>query len=106
MTDASWTPAQALDLGVVAKVVADEEVDTEGLALAHRLANAPSEIIGLSKLILLKAFESSLDDIMMFEDLGQSLAMSSAEFQEGLAALREKRKPDFVAAAKADPHGD
>ena len=32
--------------------------------------------------------------------------MSSAEFQEGLAALREKRRPDFVAAAKADPHGD
>ena len=106
MTDASWTPAQALDLGIVAKVVPDEQVDAEGLAFAHRLANAPSEVMGLSKQILLKAFESSLDDLMMFEDLGQSLAMSSAEFQEGLAALREKRKPDFIAAAKADPHGD
>ena len=84
----------------------DEEVDAEGLALAHRLANAPSEVMGLSKQILLKAFESSLDDLMLFEDLGQSLAMSSAEFQEGLAALREKRPPDFVAAAQADLHGD
>ena len=106
MTDASWTPTQALDLGVVAKVVPDEEVDAEGLALARRLADAPSEIMGLSKQILLKAFESSVDDLMLFEDLGQSLAMSSAEFQEGLVALREKRRPDFVAASKADPIGD
>jgi 2-(1,2-epoxy-1,2-dihydrophenyl)acetyl-CoA isomerase len=106
MTDASWTAAEALNLGIAVKVTPDDQVDAEGLALAHKLAAGPSQIMGLSKQILLKSFESSLDDIMLYEDLGQALAMSSAEFQEGLSALREKRKPDIIKAAGEDPHGD
>jgi 2-(1,2-epoxy-1,2-dihydrophenyl)acetyl-CoA isomerase len=106
MTDASWTASEAVELGVAVKAVSDQEVDAEGLALARRLADAPSDIIGLSKQILLRAFESSLDDMMLYEDLGQALAMSSAEFQEGLLALREKRRPDFVGAAVSDSEND
>jgi 2-(1,2-epoxy-1,2-dihydrophenyl)acetyl-CoA isomerase len=106
MTDASWSAAEAVALGVAAKAVPDEEVDVEGLALARRLAEAPSDVMGLSKQILLRAFESSLDDMMLYEDLGQALAMSSAEFREGLAALREKRRPDFVTAASLDAQND
>ena len=40
---------------------------------------------------------------MLYEDLGQSLAMSSAECKEGPNALRERHKPDFLAAAERDP---
>jgi len=106
MTSGSWSAAEALGLGIAAKVVPDEKLEAEGLALAQSLAEGPSEIIGLTKQIMLKAFESSLDDIMLYEDLGQALAMSSAEFKEGLAALREKRKPDYLGAALADPVSD
>jgi 2-(1,2-epoxy-1,2-dihydrophenyl)acetyl-CoA isomerase len=106
LTNGSWDAKQALDLGVVTKVVSDENVDSEGLALAHTLAKGPAEVMGLSKLLMLKAFESSLDDLMLLEDLGQALAMSSAEFQEGLAALRERRKPDQLGAALKDQIGD
>jgi 2-(1,2-epoxy-1,2-dihydrophenyl)acetyl-CoA isomerase len=106
LTNGSWTAAEAHNLGLAAKVVADEDVDKEGLALAHSLAQGPSQVMGLAKQLLLKAFESSLDELMLFEDLGQSLAMSSAEFHEGLAALREKRKPDHLRAALDDPTPD
>lgn len=106
LMNGSWSAAEAERLGVAAKVVPDDEVDREGLALAHSLARGPSEVMGLSKLLMLKAYESSVDDLMLFEDLGQSLAMSSAEFKEGLAALQEKRKPDHFAAALADPISD
>lgn len=106
LTNGTWTATDALDLGVVAEVVPDEQVDARGLALAHQLARGPAEVMGMSKLLLLKSFESSMDDLMLYEDLGQVLAMSSAEFKEGLAALREKRQPDQLAAALADPTPD
>jgi 2-(1,2-epoxy-1,2-dihydrophenyl)acetyl-CoA isomerase len=106
LTNGTWTAADALGLGVAAKVVADKDVDAEGIALAHKLAQGPAEVMGLAKQILLKTFESSLDDMMLFEDLGQSLAMSSAEFKEGLSALIEKRKPNYQAASEADPVSD
>jgi 2-(1,2-epoxy-1,2-dihydrophenyl)acetyl-CoA isomerase len=101
LTNGTLTAADALALGLAAKLVADDQVDAEGLALARSLAEGPAEVIGLAKQLLLKSFESSLDDLMLYEDLGQALAMSSAEFREGLAALREKRKPDHLGASRA-----
>jgi 2-(1,2-epoxy-1,2-dihydrophenyl)acetyl-CoA isomerase len=105
-TNGSWTAADALNLGIAAKVVSDDKVDAEGIALAKSLAQGPSQVMGLAKQILLKSFESSLDDMMLFEDLGQVLAMSGTEFKEGLAALLEKRKPDHLAASLANPVSD
>ena len=106
LTNGSWSATEAANLGIAAKVVPDDQVDAEGLALAQSLAHAPSHVMGLAKQLLLKSFESSLDDMMLYEDLGQSLAMSSAEFKEGLAALIEKRKPDYLSASLTDPVSD
>ena len=44
--------------------------------------------------------------MMEYEGLGQVLAMSSVEFREGLAAVVDKRKPDFAAVAAKDPKSD
>lgn len=99
-TDGSWNAEEAVGLGVALKSVPDDQVDAECLALAHRLASGPAEVMGLSKQILLKSFESSIAEMMEQEGLAQALAMSSAEFAEGLAALIGKRKPDYRAAAK------
>lgn len=106
LADASWTARDAVDLGIALKAVPDDEVDTEGLALAHRLAEGPAEVMGLAKQLLLKSFESSIGEIMEQEGLMQVLAMSSAEFQEGLAALLEKRPPDYLGAAQRAPQND
>jgi len=106
MSNGTWSAKEALELGLAVKVVPDDQVDTEGLALAQSLAEGPAHVMGLAKQILLKSFESSLDDLMLYEDLAQSLAMSSSEFKEGLAALREKRKPDHMGASLANPVSD
>ncbi len=105
-TDATWDAATAVELGIAVKMVADADVDAEGLALAHSLASGPAEVIGLTKQILLKSFESSMSEMMDYEGFGQVLAMSSAEFQEGLAALLKKRPPDYIKAAMANPVSD
>ena len=55
---------------------------------------------------MLKSFESSVAEMMDYEDLGQCLAQNGAEFGEGLAALVEKRAPDYLGAAQKIPYSD
>jgi 2-(1,2-epoxy-1,2-dihydrophenyl)acetyl-CoA isomerase len=98
-SNATWTAEDALENGIVSKVVADDQVDAEGLALAQSYAEGPAQIMGLAKTMLLKSFESSLEDMMANENLAQVLAQSSSEFREGLAALKEKRPARFSDAA-------
>jgi 2-(1,2-epoxy-1,2-dihydrophenyl)acetyl-CoA isomerase len=106
LTNGTLKAQDAFNLGLAAKVVPDDQVDAEGLALAKTLAAGPADVMGLAKQLLLKSFESSVDDLMLYEDLAQVLAMSSAEFREGLAALREKRKADYLGASQAGVYND
>lgn len=94
---------QAYDLGLAIEVVPDAQLHERGLARARKLAEGPAEVMGLAKQIMLRTFENGLDDMYLYEELGQAMAMSSVEFKEGLSALVEKRKPDFISAAAADP---
>ena len=105
-TGATWSAQDAVDNGIALKVVPDDKVDEECIALATRLAEGPAEVMGLAKQILLKAFETSADEMMALEGYGQVLAMSSAEFREGLSALIEKRKPDYMGASLNGDYND
>jgi 2-(1,2-epoxy-1,2-dihydrophenyl)acetyl-CoA isomerase len=51
--------------------------------------------MGLAKLIMARSFETGLDEMFLYEGLGQALATSSGEFREGLDALLEKRPAKF-----------
>jgi 2-(1,2-epoxy-1,2-dihydrophenyl)acetyl-CoA isomerase len=96
---ATLSAQEALELGLVAKVVADEQVEAVGLAEAARLAEGPAEVMGLAKTLMARSFETSLIDMFAFEGFGQVLAMSNPEFREGLAAAVEGRRADFARAA-------
>ncbi|WP_321793820.1 enoyl-CoA hydratase/isomerase family protein [Burkholderia pyrrocinia] len=98
-TGATLSAQEALDLGLAAKVVPDEQVDEVGLAEATRLANGPAEVMGLAKTLMARSFETSLHDMFAFEGFGQVLAMSNPEFAEGLGAALEGRRADFAHAA-------
>jgi 2-(1,2-epoxy-1,2-dihydrophenyl)acetyl-CoA isomerase len=100
-SNGTLTAQQALDLGLVAKVVPDAELEAAGLAEAQRLAEGPAEVMGLAKTLMARSFETSLVDMFAFEGFGQVLAMSNPEFREGISAAIEKRRADFVGAASA-----
>jgi 2-(1,2-epoxy-1,2-dihydrophenyl)acetyl-CoA isomerase len=100
---ASLSAQEALELGLVAKVVPDEQVDEAGLAEAARLASGPAEVMGLAKTLMARSFETSLHDMFAFEGFGQVLAMSNPEFHEGLGAALEGRRPDFAGTASDQP---
>jgi 2-(1,2-epoxy-1,2-dihydrophenyl)acetyl-CoA isomerase len=90
---------EILELGLAAKVVPDDQVESAGMAEAVRLANGPAEVMGLAKTLMARSFETSMADMLAFEGLGQALAMSNPEFREGLDAALEGRRADFAGAA-------
>ena len=102
--NATMTAQEALELGLVAKVVGDDEVEAAGLAEAVRLAAGPAEVMGLAKILMARSYETSMNDMFTFEGLGAALAYSNPEFREGLAAAIDKRPADFVGAAAGAAH--
>ena len=98
---ATLSAKEAFDLGLVVKVVPDDQVESAGLAEAARLAEGPAEVMGLAKTLMARSFETTLVDMFAFEGFGQVLAMSSPEFREGLSAALESRRADFAGAAAA-----
>ncbi len=93
--NATWSARDALASGLVTEVVPDDQLDAVCLDKARALADGPAGVIGLAKLIMARSFETGLDEMFLYEGLGQALAMSGAEFKEGLNALTEKRHARF-----------
>ena len=98
----TWNAEQAREAGLVGYVVADDELDTIGLARAHEMANGPIEAMGLIKTLMGRSFESSLEEMLTYEDLGQTLAYSTHAMREGLSAVKDHRDADFVGATERE----
>jgi len=96
----SFTAQQAEELGLVSRVVSNEKLYETGLFEAKRLAQGPAEVMGLAKIMMARSFETSLNDMMTYEGMGQALAMSNPEFHEGLSSLLNRREADFLGANK------
>lgn len=89
------TAKEALDLGIVYKVVAPEELDNATNELAQRYATGPTKTYGMIKKMLNKAYTSNLTDMLQYEAHCQEIAGNSEDYKEGVAAFLEKRKPAF-----------
>jgi 2-(1,2-epoxy-1,2-dihydrophenyl)acetyl-CoA isomerase len=86
---------EALDLGIVCKVVAPEELDSAANELAMRYASGPTKTYGMIKKMLNKAYTSDLKDMLQYEAYCQEIAGNSEDYKEGVNAFLEKRKPEF-----------
>ena len=86
----------ALDWGLVNEVVADDEVHARALELAQRLARAPTVTIGSIKELLNAASGVDLERLLAFEAAVQQRHASTADHAEGIAAFKEKRRPEFT----------
>ncbi|MGA2028414.1 MAG: enoyl-CoA hydratase/isomerase family protein [Syntrophobacteraceae bacterium] len=86
---------EALQMGIVNRVVVPEELEAHVLDLARQIAAGPAIAYGLGKMILSKSWESNLDDILEYEALAQSICMQTEDNKEGINAFYEKRTPVF-----------
>ena len=90
------TGAEAVDLGLAYRCVEPDALEGEASALAARLAAGPTRALGLSKRLLNESFETDLADSLEREGAYQSLATTSGDLVEGMAAFKERRDPRFT----------
>lgn len=86
---------EALTLGLVNKVVPAGKLDEATKEYTDYFAKAPTKAIGLIKKMLTRSATSSLDEMLDYEAYCQEIAGSSLDYQEGVKAFLEKRKPNF-----------
>jgi len=86
---------EALQLRLVNQVVPAQELQSTVAALAADLAQAPTFALGLTKMLMHKALEPGLEAFLDTETLAPPQLRHTADYAEGIAAFREKRKPVF-----------
>ena len=89
------TGQEAVDLGLAYRCVAEDELAGVAAELAARLAAGPTRSLGLSKRLLNETFETDLGHSLELEGAFQSLAATSDDLAEGMAAFRDRRDPNF-----------
>jgi 2-(1,2-epoxy-1,2-dihydrophenyl)acetyl-CoA isomerase len=86
---------EAKDYGIVLDIVRQEELIEKAQELAGSLAIKATQAIGLSKFILNRSFELSLEQLLQEERFAQAVAFSTDDHAEGIKAFFEKRSPQF-----------
>ena len=86
---------QARDLGLVARVVAQEAWLEAAKRVANEIAAKSPVSVRLAKDAIDQAFETPLSAGIELERRSFFLARASEDADEGLSAFVEKRKPDF-----------
>jgi 2-(1,2-epoxy-1,2-dihydrophenyl)acetyl-CoA isomerase len=89
-------PAErALEWGMIARVVEDEHLASEGVALATRLARGPTRALGLIRKLARDAQGVPLGQALAAERAAQREAGRTEDFRSGVAAFLQKREPRF-----------
>jgi len=86
---------EALRLGLVSRVVPDELVVEDAMALAASIATKAPLALRMAKEAVNAAYEMSLTDALAHERRLFYLLFASEDQKEGMAAFVEKRPPDF-----------
>jgi 2-(1,2-epoxy-1,2-dihydrophenyl)acetyl-CoA isomerase len=90
------TAAEALQIGLVSRVVPAGQLDAAVAEYTDYFAKAPTKAIGIIKKMLNKSANSTLDEMLDYEAYSQETAGSTYDHQEGVKAFLEKRKPVFL----------
>jgi 2-(1,2-epoxy-1,2-dihydrophenyl)acetyl-CoA isomerase len=96
----SWTgdpigAQEAYELGMLNRVLPDNQVLSATQELAARLAAGPAKTLALIKRAVNQAHELPLDRVLELEANYQTITSRDPNFVEGVAAFREKRPPRF-----------
>jgi len=95
LTDRVLTAQEALELGLVATVVADDAVQAEAQAIAQGLAEGPVGALGRIKRLLRESAGRDLDAQLDAEAAAMAESAAGDEGREGVAAFFERRAPRF-----------
>ncbi|MGZ4737449.1 MAG: enoyl-CoA hydratase/isomerase family protein [Acidimicrobiia bacterium] len=86
---------EALDLGIVNRVVAPLELESAAHAWAEQLAAKPTKVLGWAKKLLHDATEVPRTQVLESEAVFIELNLGTEDGKERMAAMLEKRDPEW-----------
>ena len=85
----------ALAMGMIYRVCADDQLQDESLKIARQLAKMPTRGLGYTKRALNLSMFNNLDDQLDVEEDLQTKSAATYDYKEGVNAFLEKRTPLF-----------
>jgi 2-(1,2-epoxy-1,2-dihydrophenyl)acetyl-CoA isomerase len=92
----SLSAADAAGLGLVNRVVPDEELVAAATEWAGRLATGPTRSISLTKWLVNRSLDVDRSVAFADEALAQELNMGTRDAQEGVASFVERREAEYL----------
>ena len=89
-------PQEALDIGLISKIVPHETLMESALALASRIAANPVHALRLTKRLMREGQHMRLDSLLEMSAAFQALAHETDDHREALDGWLEKRPPVFT----------
>lgn len=89
------TADQAYQLGILNGVFNDETLLENTFDVAEKLTYGPGIALGLTKKLVNQSANLNLQETFELEAFAQGLCFETEDFQEGVAAFYEKRRPQF-----------
>lgn len=86
---------QALEWGMVNRIVEDDQLMPTALEMAEKLATGPTIALSLARELIWKACESDFDEAIYDERIAQRTAGRTDDFKEGVTAFLKKRPAEF-----------
>jgi enoyl-CoA hydratase/carnithine racemase len=96
LTGQSFDARRAAELGVVTRVVPNQELLATATETAQQLADKPPAALRACKRLLKQSTREQLDRAVKLENEEFAVRVRSAEAREAFTAFLEKRRPDFT----------
>jgi 2-(1,2-epoxy-1,2-dihydrophenyl)acetyl-CoA isomerase len=96
LTNRILSAQEALEWGLMTRVVPDADLLAEANALARQLADGPTQSFGVAKRLLHTSMTESLETQMEHEAQAIAKISRTKDTREGMAAFLEKRSPEFT----------
>lgn len=98
LTNRVLSAREALEWGIVNRVVPDSELALAAAALAREMAEGPTAAFGAAKRLLRDSFTDTLETHLQAEARTIADRSRNAEAREGISAFLEKRAPRYQSA--------
>ena len=95
MTGDKVSASEAEEMNMIYKAVDDESFDNEVMSFATKIASMPTRGLGLTKIAVNRSFSNNLTEQLKVEEVLQTEAGKTYDFNEGVTAFLEKRMPEF-----------
>jgi 2-(1,2-epoxy-1,2-dihydrophenyl)acetyl-CoA isomerase len=96
MTGDKISAEEAEKMNMIYQAVEDEVFESVVIAFAEKLSTMPTRGLGLTKRAVNQSFSNSLSEQLSVEEELQTEAGKTDDFNEGVTAFMEKRKPIFT----------